>query len=156
MGRSSRSRSSSLSARNSNVRRSGQSSMSQPNSSSAQNYSRNGALQSQQSSGKSGFLSNMMGTVASGMASGVGFGVAQRAVDSILGPRHVEVSHSNNDVQNYNNNNNQMNRAAAVSSESNKNCQPFLDELNHCLMRHSDVSLCQNYADSLKSCQQSM
>ncbi|CRG96986.1 conserved Plasmodium protein, unknown function [Plasmodium gallinaceum] len=148
MGRSSRSRSNSLSTRSSFVKRSGSNDMNRRNNTSAQNYS--GNLMQQQNSGKSGFLSNMMGTVASGMASGVGFGVAQRAVDSILGPRHVEVSHTNN--------NSQMNQSAAISSERNNlyKCQPYMDELNQCLMRHSDVSLCQNYADSLKSCQQSM
>ncbi|CRH02776.1 conserved Plasmodium protein, unknown function [Plasmodium relictum] len=147
MGRSSRSRSNSLSTRSSFVKRSGSNDMHRGSNTSAQNYS--GNLMQQQNSGKSGFLSNMMGTVASGMASGVGFGVAQRAVDSILGPRHVEVSHTNNNAQ--------MNQAAAMNSERNMHkCQPYMDELNQCLMRHSDVSLCQNYADSLKSCQQSM
>lgn len=121
--------------------------MSRGNSTSAQSYS-GGALQPQQKSG--GFLSNMMGTVASGMASGVGFGVAQRAVDAVMGPRHVEVSHQNNNAH--------MNQAAAASSErsSDYRCKPLRDELNQCLTRHSDISLCQNYADSLKSCQQSM
>lgn len=47
------------------------------------------------SSGGGGFVSNMVGNVASGMASGVGFGVAQRAVDAVMGPRSMEVVHSN-------------------------------------------------------------
>ncbi|SCP03631.1 conserved Plasmodium protein, unknown function [Plasmodium malariae] len=121
--------------------------MSRGNSNSTQSYS-GGVMQQQQKSG--GFLSNVMGTVASGMASGVGFGVAQRAVDSLLGPRQVEVSHGNNNAQ--------LNQAAALNSERNNEmkCRTFKDELNQCLMRHSDISMCQNYADSLKSCQQSM
>ncbi|SBT49687.1 conserved Plasmodium protein, unknown function [Plasmodium ovale wallikeri] len=122
--------------------------MSRGSNSSAQNYAGGSVMQPQQKSG--GFLSNMMGTVASGMASGVGFGIAQRAVDSIIGPRHVEVTHSNN--------NSQLNQTAAMNSERGNEykCQSLKDELNQCMMRHSDISLCQNYADSLKSCQQSM
>ncbi|EUD66061.1 hypothetical protein C922_03531 [Plasmodium inui San Antonio 1] len=147
MGRSSKGRSGGLSTRSSFLKQNPSSGMSRGNSTSAQSYS-GGALQPQQKSG--GFISNMMGTVASGMASGVGFGVAQRAVDAILGPRHVEVSHQNNNAH--------MNQAAAVSSErsSDYRCKPLQEELNQCLTRHSDISLCQNYADSLKSCQQSM
>ncbi|SBS98502.1 conserved Plasmodium protein, unknown function [Plasmodium ovale curtisi] len=122
--------------------------MSRGSSRSAQNYTGGSVMQPQQKSG--GFLSNMMGTVASGMASGVGFGIAQRAVDSIIGPRHVEVTHSNN--------NSQLNQTAAMNNERGNEykCQALKDELNQCMMRHSDISLCQNYADSLKSCQQSM
>lgn len=92
------------------------------NNTNAQNYSGGNVMQPQQKSG--GFISNMMGTVASGMASGVGFGVAQRAVDSILGPRHVEVLHPNN--------NSQLNQAGAMNMERNNDlkCKTFRDELN--------------------------
>ncbi|SBT82680.1 conserved Plasmodium protein, unknown function [Plasmodium ovale] len=148
MGRSSKSRSSGLSTRSSFLKKSSSNGMSRGSNSSAQNYAGGSVMQPQQKSG--GFLSNMMGTVASGMASGVGFGIAQRAVDSIIGPRHVEVTHSNN--------NSQLNQTAAMNSERGNEykCQSLKDELNQCMMRHSDISLCQNYADSLKSCQQSM
>ncbi|GAW83724.1 CHCH domain containing protein [Plasmodium gonderi] len=147
MGRSSKSRSGGLSSRSSFLKPNSSSGVSRGNATSAQSYS-GGAMQPQQKSG--GLVSNMMGTVASGMASGVGFGIAQRAVDAILGPRHVEVSHQNNNTQ--------MNQAAAMNTERNSDykCKSFKDELNQCLTRHADISLCQNYADSLKSCQQSM
>ncbi|CXJ25456.1 conserved Plasmodium protein, unknown function [Plasmodium berghei] len=147
MGRSSNRRSGGLSTRSSFLK-SSSNGLGKGNNTNAQNYSGGNVMQPQQKSG--GFISNMMGTVASGMASGVGFGVAQRAVDSILGPRHVEVLHPNN--------NSQLNQAGAMNMERNNDlkCKTFRDELNQCMMSHSDISLCQNYANSLKACQQSM
>lgn len=38
-------------------------------------------------------MSGLMGSMASGMATGVGMSVANRAVDSLLGPRQTEVVH---------------------------------------------------------------
>lgn len=106
--------------------------------------------------GGGGFLSNMMGTVASGMASGVGFGVAQRAVDAVLGPRKTEVVHTTQGgvvdappqaVQ----------HSGLVPQTFVANpCQSQTDDLNQCMSRHSDMSLCQNYFDALKSCQTNM
>ncbi|VWU48149.1 conserved protein, unknown function [Hepatocystis sp. ex Piliocolobus tephrosceles] len=148
MGRSSKSRSGGFGSRSSALKPMSSSGMSRGNNSSSLNRAGGNMMQPSQKSG--GFLSNMMGTVASGMASGVGFGVAQRAVDAVMGPRHVEVSHQNN--------NEQLNQNGAMSTERNNDfkCQSIKNELSQCLMNHSDISLCQNYADSLKSCQQYM
>ncbi|SCM25544.1 conserved Plasmodium protein, unknown function [Plasmodium chabaudi adami] len=148
MGRSSNRRSGGLSTRSSFLKPSSSNGLGRGNNTSAQHYAGGNIMQPQQKSG--GFISNMMGTVANGMASGVGFGIAQRAVDSILGPRHIEVSHPNNNAQ--------LNQVGAMNMERNNDfkCKTFRDELNQCMMSHSDISLCQNYADSLKSCQQSM
>lgn len=73
-------------------------------------------------------MSNMMGNVASGMASGVGFGVAQRAVDAVMGPRSVEVMHSNAPVT--------AAPAPAVQQPAQQNsCASYQEELNQvCLL----------------------
>lgn len=100
-------------------------------------------------SGGGGFVSNMMGNVASGMASGVGFGVAQRAVDAVMGPRSVEVVHSNAPVT--------AAQAPAMQQPAlQKSCASYQEELNQCMARHTDITLCQNYLDNLKACQMQM
>merc|ERR1719331_154187 len=38
-------------------------------------------------------MSGLMGSLASGMATGVGMSVANRAVDAVMGPRQTEVVH---------------------------------------------------------------
>lgn len=38
-------------------------------------------------------MSGLMGSMASGMATGVGMSVANRAVDAVMGPRQTEVVH---------------------------------------------------------------
>lgn len=40
-------------------------------------------------------MSGLMGSMASGMAMGTGMAVANRAVDSVMGPRQTEVVHKN-------------------------------------------------------------
>jgi hypothetical protein len=40
-------------------------------------------------------MSGLMGSVVSGMAMGTGSAVAQRAMDSMLGPREMVVKHQN-------------------------------------------------------------
>ncbi|KAF8822850.1 CHCH domain-containing protein [Cardiosporidium cionae] len=104
------------------------------------------------SSGGGGFMSNMVGNVAGGMASGVGFGVAQRALDGIMGPRQMEVVHSDQEVT-----------ASTASSginaankfENARSCNSEKEELNACLSHHSDIGLCQHYLDALRGCQTS-
>lgn len=98
------------------------------------------------SGGGGGFVSNMAGNIASGMASGVGFGVAQRAVDAVMGPRSMEVVHSNPP----------MTAPAAPMAQQGLQqspCAAYQDELNQCMTRHTDITLCQNYLDNLKACQ---
>lgn len=110
----------------------------------------------QQSQPSGGFLSNMMGTVASGVASGVGFGVAQRAVDAVFGPRQTEIVHSTipaavpQAVVQPSYVTPHMQQQQSFGSNP---CQMYLDDLNNCMARHTDMNLCQNYFDSLKSCQ---
>lgn len=84
-------------------------------------------------SGGGGFVSNMMGNVASGMASGVGFGVAQRAVDAVMGPRSVEVVHSNAPVT--------AAQAPAMQQPAQQNsCASYQEELNQvCLLDAIDA-----------------
>merc|ERR1719201_1388238 len=38
-------------------------------------------------------MSGLMGSLASGMATGVGMSVANRAVDAVMGPRQTEIVH---------------------------------------------------------------
>merc|ERR1719343_1264947 len=38
-------------------------------------------------------MSGLMGSMASGMATGVGMSVASRAVDAVMGPQQTEVVH---------------------------------------------------------------
>lgn len=95
-------------------------------------------------------MANMVGNVASGMASGVGFGVAQRAVDAVMGPRSMEVVHTNSAApvtaaqpqmmqQNL-----QQNPCAAYQEELSQvgksGCLngpiPFSEELRLCTRRH--------------------
>ncbi|CDJ63974.1 CHCH domain-containing protein, putative [Eimeria necatrix] len=103
------------------------------------------------SSGGGGFMANMVGNVASGMASGVGFGVAQRAVDAVMGPRSMEVVHTNTAPA-----------AAApqqpmqLGAQQQNPCAAYQEELNQCMTRHTDITLCQNYLDNLKACQTTM
>ncbi|CDJ51021.1 CHCH domain-containing protein, putative [Eimeria brunetti] len=103
--------------------------------------------------GGGGFMANMVGNVASGMASGVGFGVAQRAVDAVMGPRSMEVVHTSN------------NAAAAAPQQpmmqqgtqmQQNPCAAYQEELSQCMTRHTDITLCQNYLDNLKACQMNM
>mmetsp|Transcript_52045 Transcript_52045/g.82757 ORF Transcript_52045/g.82757 Transcript_52045/m.82757 type:complete len:142 (+) Transcript_52045:85-510(+) len=86
-----------------------------------------------------GMLSGLMGSMASGMATGVGMSVANRAVDAVMGPRQTEVVHRHEGAP----------PAPAVGP-----CQMQQDQLNQC-MKGGDASACQFYLDSLKACQQS-
>ncbi|KAL8275366.1 hypothetical protein Esti_000688 [Eimeria stiedai] len=99
-----------------------------------------------------GFVSNMVGNVASGMASGVGFGVAQRAVDAVMGPRSMEVVHTNGPVTAASA---QTMQQAAPGFQQNP-CTAHQEELSQCMARHTDITLCQNYLDNLKACQMEM
>ncbi|XP_026192586.1 coiled-coil-helix-coiled-coil-helix domain-containing protein 10, mitochondrial [Cyclospora cayetanensis] len=100
--------------------------------------------------GGGGFMSNMVGNVAGGMASGVGFGVAQRAVDAVMGPRSVEVVHTNNAPL-------PAPQTPTMQQGLQRDpCSAYQEELNQCMTRHTDIALCQNYLDNLKACQMQM
>eukprot|EP00929_Paragymnodinium_shiwhaense_P054288 TRINITY_DN2719_c1_g1_i2.p1 TRINITY_DN2719_c1_g1~~TRINITY_DN2719_c1_g1_i2.p1 ORF type:complete len:144 (+),score=39.61 TRINITY_DN2719_c1_g1_i2:81-512(+) len=87
-----------------------------------------------------GMMSGLMGSMASGMAMGTGMAVANRAVDAVMGPRQTEVVHRNE---------------GAPAAQQPAKCQFQQDQLNQCL-QSSDSSMCQNYLDALKNCQQQM
>lgn len=66
----------------------------------------------------------MAGAVTSGIGHGIGFGIAGRAVDAVLGPRSMQVTHSN-----------EQGSAAPVEQtsapmNSNRSCQLYVDDLN--------------------------
>mmetsp|Transcript_6276 Transcript_6276/g.12613 ORF Transcript_6276/g.12613 Transcript_6276/m.12613 type:complete len:88 (-) Transcript_6276:188-451(-) len=84
-------------------------------------------------------MSGLMGSMASGMATGVGMSVANRAVDAVMGPRQTEVVHRHEGAA----------PAPAASA-----CQVQQDQLTQCMKTASEGSQCQFYLDALKSCQQ--
>lgn len=51
-------------------------------------------LQAPAASGGGGMMGGLMGTMVQGMAFGTGSAVANRAVDSVMGPRQVEHVHN--------------------------------------------------------------
>ena len=84
-----------------------------------------------------GMMSGLMGSMASGMATGVGMSVASRAMDSVMAPRQTEVVH----------------RHEGAPAPSAATCQMQQDQLSQC-MKTGDATACQFYMDSLKACQQ--
>merc|ERR1719313_296458 len=83
-------------------------------------------------------MSGLMGSMMSGMATGVGMSVANRAVDAVMGPRQTEVVHR------------QEGAPPAAQPQAAGKCQFQQDQLNQCLQQNSDLSQCQFYMDSLK------
>lgn len=98
-------------------------------------------------------MSGLAGSVMHGMASGVGWSMASRAVDAVVGPRTVEMVHRNESepqpsvpVQSYEPQKNTLANA----------CQVQQDQVNQCLSHASDMAYCQAYFDMLKQCQQTV
>ena len=97
-------------------------------------------------------MSGLAGSVMHGMASGVGWSMASRAVDAVIGPRTVDMVHRNETapaassipVQSYTD---QKNTLASA-------CQVQQDQVNQCVSHASDLAYCQAYFESLKQCQQ--
>jgi len=85
------------------------------------------------------------------MASGVGFSMANRAVDAVMGPRQVEMVHRNEDAGQSPQPAQQT--AAPVANSSNV-CQIQQEQLNQCLSQAGDMTHCAYYFDMLKQCQQ--
>mmetsp|Transcript_85871 Transcript_85871/g.152086 ORF Transcript_85871/g.152086 Transcript_85871/m.152086 type:complete len:139 (-) Transcript_85871:250-666(-) len=90
--------------------------------------------------GGGGMMSGLMGSMASGMAAGVGMSVANRAVDAVMGPRQTEVVHRN--------------EGAPPAAAGAGLCQVQNEQLMQCMKSSSDASSCQHYMDALKACQQ--
>ena len=76
-----------------------------------------------------------MGSVVSGMATGAGMGMGQRAIDAVMGPRQVEHVHSEGAPA-----------AAPVK------CQLEMDTLNQCLQQR-ESAYCQAQMEMLQQCQ---
>lgn len=70
--------------------------------------------------------SNIAGAVTSGFGHGVGFAAASRAVDAVIGPRKMDVVHSNED----------SGAAAAAPMNPPRSCQLYVDDLNQVRNRH--------------------
>merc|ERR1712137_401975 len=73
-----------------------------------------------------GMMSGMMGAMATGMATGVGMSVANRAVDSMLGPRQTEVVHRHEGAP-----------AAPVAGK----CQAQQDQLSQCMQTNCMMTI---------------
>jgi len=97
------------------------------------------------SGGGGGMLSGLAGSVVGGIGSGIGFSVANRAVDAVMGPRKMEMTHTH-----------EGGSASAPMLNSSDKCQGQMEDLSSCFKRHDDTSLCNNYMESLKTCQASM
>lgn len=85
-----------------------------------------------------GMMSGLAGSMASGMAAGVGMSVANRAVDSMMGPRQTEVVHTHQG-------------GAPPAADAPTKCVDEQKWLKECLMTKSQDE-CKNYADLLQSC----
>jgi hypothetical protein len=87
------------------------------------------------------------------MASGVGFSMANRAVDAVMGPRQVEMVHRTEEAPAAA----PMAAPVAVSQQPSSNvCQLQQEQLNQCLSQAGDMGHCNYYFDMLKQCQQGM
>ena len=85
-------------------------------------------------------MSGLMGSMASGMAAGVGMSVANRAVDAVMGPRQTEVVHRH--------------EGAPAAIPAGGKCSMQQEQLTQCMQTSSDAASCQFYLDALKACQQ--
>jgi hypothetical protein len=95
-------------------------------------------------------LLDIASNIVGGMASGVGFSMANRAVDAVMGPRQVEMVHRTEEASAPQQ---PMNSAVPVANTSNV-CQIQQEQLNQCLSQAGDMTHCAYYFDMLKQCQQ--
>eukprot|EP01138_Halocafeteria_seosinensis_P015755 gb/GECG01016079.1/.p1 GENE.gb/GECG01016079.1/~~gb/GECG01016079.1/.p1 ORF type:complete len:170 (+),score=30.50 gb/GECG01016079.1/:1-510(+) len=106
----------------------------------------------QQSGGGGGLLSGIGSTIAQGMAFGGGSAVAHRAVDAVAGPRQVEHVHSGGEEGQQPA---QQQAGAAQEGIGGQDCAQIQQEMNRCFETNShDISICQQYVDMFKECQQ--
>merc|ERR1712125_38836 len=98
-------------------------------------------------SGGGGMMSGLMGSMASGMAMGTGMAVANRAVDSIMGPRQTEVVHRHEGGE-------AGGAAAPAADPSTQKCFNEKSWLDQCHQQSDgNFANCNYYADLLKQCQ---
>jgi hypothetical protein len=81
-------------------------------------------------------MGGLMGSVVSGMATGAGMGMGQRAIDAVMGPRSMQVEHVNSGAP----------AAAPVK------CQFEMETLQQCLQT-KESAYCQQQMDMLQQCQ---
>ena len=95
-------------------------------------------------------MSGLMGTMAQGMAFGVGSSVANRAVDSMMGPRQTEVVHKNEDGA-------PAGGAAPAAAAPADVCFNEKSWMEQCMNTNggSEMAKCDYYADLLKQCRTS-
>ena len=86
-----------------------------------------------------------------GVVSGVGFSMASRAVDAVMGPRQVEMVHRTEEAP----------APAATATPvamaqqpASNVCQIQQEQLQQCLSQAGDMSHCNYYFEMLKQCQQ--
>ena len=89
---------------------------------------------------------DLASNIVGGMASGVGFSMASRAVDAVVGPRQMEMVHRTDEAPG----------AAPMETQQARSnvCQIQQEHLNECLGQAGDMSHCSYYFDMLKQCQQ--
>ena len=97
------------------------------------------------------FPVDIASNIVGGMASGVGFSMANRAVDAVMGPRQVEMVHRTEDAGVPQPS---VNSAPAPVANSSNMCQIQQEQLNQCLSQAGDMTHCAYYFDMLKQCQQ--
>jgi len=86
-------------------------------------------------------MSGLMGSMASGMATGVGMSVANRAVDSLLGPRQTEVVHKHEEAP----------APASAAAAASSKCMEESKWLKQCI-DEKGISECSKYQELLQSC----
>jgi len=95
-------------------------------------------------------FSDIASNIVGGMASGVGFSMANRAVDAVMGPRQVEMVHKTEESAPAS-----VPVAQPISQAADSNvCQIQQEQLNQCLSQAGDMTHCSYYFDMLKQCQQ--
>jgi hypothetical protein len=93
-----------------------------------------------------GMLSGIGSTIMQGMAFGTGSAIANRAVDSVMGPRTMQVEHVGQDGE-------PMSRGSN-SQSSGGQCGDEMGSFNQCMKdQGNDVNACKMYFDLLSQCQ---
>ena len=99
--------------------------------------------------GGGGMMGGLMSTVAQGMAFGAGSGIAHRGVDAVMGPRTMEVTHTNAGGEG-------AAGTGAPNEASSGTCGNFKKAFMDCVNNSDgDISRCQMYHDALQECKRS-
>lgn len=91
-------------------------------------------------------MSGLMGSVMAGAAMGTGSAIAHRAVDSLMGPRTMQVEHAPAPEA-------AAPMAPAMSAQQEGPCQAQAKSFAECMSRaNGDMGACQYYFDAMQSC----